>query len=315
MDVLTTIAAFKRHLKAAGYAEATLESYRKGLSRFLRYLQEKNINDVRSISHRVIVDYQLLIGAQPVAMETKALKLRPVKRLFEHLVAAHKLLINPAEGIVETCRKRRRIAPVLTHREVQRLMAQPDVSLKTGIRDRAIMQVLYATAIRLGELLALEVHHADLADKVLFVRKGKGGAQRVVPLGKTASAWLQRYLQESRSCFVRRIPGQRRLFVLITGAALTPAGLRDRLRRDRLRAGIDKPVSPHTFRRTCATHMLQAGADVRAIQKLLGHRHLRTTQSYLKIMPVEVKRMHAATHPGKDLYEDKRADRGVPDPS
>jgi integrase/recombinase XerD len=315
VDVLTTIAAFKRHLKAAGYAEATLESYRKGLSQFLRYLQEKNIDDVRSISHPVIVDYQLLIRAQPVAMETKALRLRPVKRLFEHLVASHKLLINPAEGIVETCRKHRKIPPVLTLDEVRRLMNQPDLSLKTGIRDRAILQVLYATAIRLGELLALEVHHADLADKVLFVRKGKGGGQRVVPLGKTASAWLQRYLQESRSYWVRKNPGQGRLFVLNTGAALTPACLRDRLRRDRLRADIDKPVSPHTFRRTCATHMLQAGADVRAIQKLLGHRHLRTTQAYLKVMPVEVKRMHAAAHPGKDLYEDKSADRHVPDPS
>jgi integrase/recombinase XerD len=315
VDVLTTIAAFKRHLKAAGYADATLDIYRKGLSQFLRYLQEKNIGDVRSIGHGVIVDYQLLVRQQPVAMETKALKLRPVKRLFEHLVAAHKLLINPAEGIVETCRKRRKIPPVLTLGEVQRLMDQPDLSLKTGIRDRAIMQVLYATAIRLGELLALEVHHADLADKVLFVRKGKGGGQRVVPLGKTASAWLQRYLQESRSCLVRKTPGQRRLFVLNTGAALTPACLRGQLRCHRLQADIDKPVSPHTFRRTCATHMLQAGADVRAIQKLLGHRHLRTTQSYLKIMPVEVKRMHEATHPGKDLYEDKSADRHLPDPS
>lgn len=315
MDVLTTIAAFKRHLKAAGYAEATLDIYCKGLSQFLRYLQEKNIDDVRSIGHRVIVDYRLSVRARPVAMETKALRLRPVKRLFEHLVATHKLLINPAEGVVETCRKHRKIPPVLTLDEVRRLMTQPDLSLKTGIRDRAIMQVLYATAIRLGELIALEVHHADLSDKVLFVRKGKGGGQRVVPLGKTASAWLRRYLQESRSYWVRKTPGQHRLFVLNTGAALTPAGLRDRLRGFRRQADIDKPVSPHTFRRTCATHMLQAGADVRAIQKLLGHRHLKTTQGYLKIMPVEVKQMHAATHPGKDLYEDKSADRHVPDPS
>jgi integrase/recombinase XerD len=231
-------------------------------------------------------------------METKALKLRPVKRLFEHLTATHKLLINPAEGIVETCRKNRKIGVVLTLEEVKKLMEQPNLSLKTGIRDRAVMEVLYSTAIRLHELLSLEVYHADFKDKVLYIRKAKGNKQRVVPLGKTAGAFLKEYLEKIRPHYAKKNVRQRRLFLLNTGQALTPAAIRTSLRNYRIEAAIKKPVSPHTFRRTCATHLLQAGADIRYIQKLLGHRHLSTTQTYTKIMPMEVKKTHEKTHPG-----------------
>ncbi len=301
MDILTTIAEFKQHLKTIGYADATLESYRKNLDQFCRYLTGRDVADMRKVTHALICDYQQAVMAQPIAMESKALKLRPVKRLFEYLVKIHKLLINPTEGIVETCRKHRKIGPVLTLKEVKQLMEQPNLSLRTGIRDQAIMEVLYATAIRLDELLALEVYHVDLADKVLYIRKGKGRKQRVVPLGKAATARLREYLEKIRGHYAKKCPKQRCLFLLNTGAGLTPACIRSNLRKYRMEAGIVKPVSPHTFRRTCATHLLQAGVDIRYIQKLLGHRHLKTTQAYTKIMPVEVKRMHDKTHPGKDL--------------
>ena len=105
MDILTTISEFKNHLKALGYADATLESYRKNLDLFCRYLQGRNIADMRTVTHPMICEYQASVMAQSIAMESKALKLRPVKRLFEYLVKTHKLLINPTEGIVETCRK------------------------------------------------------------------------------------------------------------------------------------------------------------------------------------------------------------------
>lgn len=301
MDILTTIAEFKQHLKALGYADATMDSYRKNLDQFCRYLKARNVADMRKVTHGLICDYQQAVMAQPIAMESKALKLRPVKRLFEYLVKAHKLLINPTEGIVETSRKGRKIGPVLTVEEVKILMDQPNLSLRTGIRDRAIMEVLYATAIRLDELLSLEVYHADLKDKVLYIRKGKGKKQRVVPLGKTAATWLREYLEKIRGHYAGKRPKQRRLFLLNTGDALTAACIRTSLRNYRIKAGILKPVSPHVFRRSCATHLLQAGADIRYIQKLLGHRHLATTQTYTKVMPVEIKQTHEKTHPGADL--------------
>ena len=168
------------------------------------------------------------------------------------------------------------------------------------------MEVFYSTAIRLNELLTLEVYHVDLTDKVLYIRKGKGKKQRVVPLGKAATSRLREYLEKIRPHYARKRPKQRRLFLLNTGEGMTPASIRTNLRNYRIQAGILKPVSPHTFRRTCATHLLQAGADIRYIQKLLGHRHLKTTQSYTKIMPVQIKQTHEKTHPNTSNQEETR---------
>jgi integrase/recombinase XerD len=301
VDVVVTIAEFKNHLAAAGYAPSTIEGYRKNLDQFKRYLFERKITDLRKVTHQVILDYQEKVMQEPVSMETKALKIRPVKRLFEHLAETHRLLINPTEGIVETSRKRRKLGTVLTVEEVKRLLAQPNLSLKTHIRDRAIMEVLYSAGIRLDELLRLEVYHVDLKERVLYIRKGKGRKQRVVPLGKNALKYLREYLEKIRPWYGKKNPKERSLFLLNTGLPMTPASVRGLIRKYRLEAGIKKGVSPHTLRRTCATHLLQQGADVRYIQKLLGHARLSTTQAYTKVMPVEVKKTHEKTHPGKDL--------------
>jgi integrase/recombinase XerD len=291
---------------ASGYAAATIASYAKGLSQFAHYLQTRHMEDLRRVSTQVVADYRSLVLAEPIAAESKALKLRPVKRLFEHLVRSHKLLINPTEGLVETCRTGRKVGTVLTFDEVGALLAQPNLSLKTGIRDRAILEVFYATAMRLDELIRLEIYHVDLADKVIFIRKGKGSRQRVVPLGKSAHKYLREYLERIRPYYARKIPKQRRLFVNHFGHAMTPGAVRQMLRTHRLAAGIAKPVSPHTLRRTCATLLLQNGADIRHIQKLLGHKELKTTQGYTKVMPVDVKQTHNQTHPGAKKKKDDR---------
>ena len=122
MDILTTITEFKNHLKALGYAKSTIEIYRKGLDQFSRYLEERTLTDLRKVSHKMIFEYQASVMSESIGMESKALKLRPVKRLFEHQVETHRLLINPTEGLVETCRKGRKIGPVLTATEVKTLM-------------------------------------------------------------------------------------------------------------------------------------------------------------------------------------------------
>ena len=297
MDIVITVLEYRNQLKAQGYAASTIEGYKKNLDLFKGYLIDQNLKDLRKVNHRIILDYQEKVMSEPCAMETKALKIRAVKRFFEYLVYTHRLLINPTEGIVETCRKNRKIGPVLTATEVKKLLSQPNLSLPTHIRDRAIMEVLYSTGIRLDELLSLEVYHVDFKDKVLYIRKGKGKKQRVVPLGK-AVKYLKEYTENIRPKYAKKNPKERRLFLLNTGHAMTPEGVRSFLRKYRIKAGIKKSVSPHTLRRTCATHLLQNGADIRYIQKLLGHSHLRTTRVYTKVMPVEVKETHNKTHPG-----------------
>jgi integrase/recombinase XerD len=297
MDLSVAIADFKAHLKAVGYAERTVESYRRYLNQFEQYLQGRSLSDLRKVTHQVIVEYQQQVMSESIALESKALKIRPVKRLFEHLVDTHRLLINPTEGIVETTRKNRKIGPVLTAGEIQKLFEQPNLSLRTGIRDRAIMETMYCTGIRLDELLNVQVYHVDLKDKVIYIRKGKGKKQRVVPLGKSAVSFLREYLDNIRPYYAKKNPRERKLVLNHFGLPMTPASVREILQKYKTAAGIKKSASPHTLRRTCATHLLQQGADIRYIQKLLGHRRLSTTQAYTKVMPVDVKKTHNKTHP------------------
>jgi site-specific recombinase XerD len=301
MDIRTTITEFKQHLKAGNYAEKTIEGYRKGLDWFAAFLSEQGIEDLRKVSREVMAAYQEKVQAQPIAMESKALKIRPIKRLFEYLVERNLLLINPTEGMIETCRKNRKIGTVLTIEETKKLLDQPNLSLKTGIRDRAILEIFYSTGIRLDELINLEIYHADLKDQVLYIRKAKGRKQRVVPLGKSASKILREYLEKIRPFYAKKNPKERRLFINHSGLAMTPEAIRQILRKHRIDAGIKKSVSPHTLRRTCATHLVQQGADIRYVQELLGHSRLSTTHIYTKVMPKEVKEIHDTYHPGKDL--------------
>lgn len=305
-----TIAEYKNQLKALGYAEQTMILYGKGLSLFKEYLEGEKIADLRTVTKKTMLDYQAHVMAGDQAMETKALRLRPVKRLFEHLTRTNQLLINPAEGIIETNRRHRKIGPTLTRQEMKKLLEQPNLSLNGGIRDRAIMEVLYATALRIDELLALSVHDVDVQGGVIFVRKGKGKRQRVVPMGKHAMGFLKEYLEKVRPRFGRRNLKERRLFLNVKGEPMNYANVRLNLRQYARQAGIEKSASPHVFRRSCATHMLQQGADIRHIQQLLGHASLATTQQYTKVMPVDIKKTHEETHPnGRE-----QTDAGVPIP-
>jgi integrase/recombinase XerD len=308
METETVIKEYQHHLKALGYAEATVEIYRKNLGQFRRYLAGQEIRDLRRVSRETVLEYRARVMEEDNAMETKALKLRPVKRLFEHLVDTNQLLINPTEGVVETCRKNRKVGVVLTVKEIKKLFDQPNLSFTCQIRNKTIMELLYSTGIRLDELLALTVHDPDFKDKVLYVRKGKGKKQRLTPLGNPAIRSLKEYLEKIRPKHAKRNPGERTLFLDNRGKPLNPACIRHFLREYRLAAGIKKPVSPHTFRRTCATHLLQQGADIRYIQKLLGHTSLKTTQVYTKVIPVDLKKTHNTTHPG--IGGQKIEDRG-----
>ena len=301
MDAAVTIAQYKEQLKALGYADNTIELYRKGLERFRIYLEGRSISDLRTVTKQIMIDYQAHIMAGTQAAETKALRIRPVKRLFEHLTNKQQLLINPAEGLVEISRKRKKIGPTLTQAEMKKLMQQPNMSLNTGIRDRTIMEVLYATAMRIDECVSLDVHDVDLRDGIIHIRKAKGKRQRVVPLGKTAAGFLKEYLEKVRPHYGKKHPKERRLFLNNRGEPMNCACIRYNLNQYAKQAKLGKTASPHTFRRSCATHMMQEGADIRYIQKQLGHASLATTQSYTKVMPVDIKKTHEATHPGKEL--------------
>ena len=244
MEIGVIVAEFKNHLKARGHTEGTVDCYIQYLGQFLDYLREHDITDLKKVSHQSVLDYQVKVMAMPLAMETKALRIRPVKRLFEYLVGSHRLLIDPTEGIVETNRRHRKLSPVLTVDEMKRILLQPNLSLRSHIRNRAIMEVMYSTGIRLDELLSLEVYHVDLKDKVLYIRKGKGRKQRVVPLGTEAAKYLREYLEKIRPWWARKNRKERKLFLNHYGLPFNPQSVRGFLRIYRIAAGIKKPVSP-----------------------------------------------------------------------
>jgi len=300
LDITVVIVEYKRHMKARGYAQNTLACYDYGLRQFAAYLKRADITDLRRVTRDIILDYHASVMDLGLAMESRAIRIRAVKRLFEYLVESNRLLINPAEGIRETYRKNRPMGTVLTINEMKRILDQPNLSMNTGIRDKAVMEILYATGIRANELLNLNVYDIDIRDRVIYVRKGKGGRQRVVPMGGTAARWVKEYIEKVRPRHAAKHPKERKLFLTVEGNPLTRNSILARVHGYAKSAGIGKSCGLHAFRRTCATHMLLNGADIRYVQKLLGHKYLKTTQYYTKVMPVDVKKMHEKTHPNRE---------------
>lgn len=308
MDITITIKEFKKHMKAAGYADSTVKAYSYWLCEFEKYLEKCGIDDLRKVTRREILNYREKVMSEPASSETRALKLRPVKQMFEYLEQSHRILISPAEGLPEVRGTKKRIKTVLTSDEIKNLFSQAGTASDTSVRNRAVMELMYSTGIRVMELEHLEVHDPDFDSNVIHIHRGKGSRERIVPLGKSVARHLKKYLQEVRPGFAQEKSDEKRLFLSNTGTPLTANNIRGFMRRYRIKAGIAKPASPHTFRRTCATHMLQQGADIRHIQELLGHKSLKTTQQYTKIIPVDVKKTHEKTHPGKKLKPEKQTD-------
>lgn len=286
------IIEFKRHLEVKGYAVSTITNYILYLGYFLEYLKGQKVNDLRVVSYQTVRNYQLLVSKKDLAEESKAMRIRPIKRLFGWLLDSHRLLINPTEKIQETNRKNRRLPPVLTIDEMKLLLSQPNLSLRMQIRDRAIMETLYSSGIRLNELVQLTIHDVDFKERTLVVRKGKGNRQRVVPVGKNAAKYLKEYLVNIRPRYAKRNPKERKVFLTDEGKHVTGNTVRTALYKYKKSAGITKTASPHSFRRSCATHLLQQGADIRYVQKLLGHRRIRTTQHYTRVYLTDLKASH-----------------------
>ncbi len=306
MDITETITAYINRLRARGFAENTVGSYARNLVQFRRYLASQNIVDIRQVTRRLALAYQDTVMAQIVTTETKAIKLRVVRRLFDDLVESEKLLINPTEGLFRLRRRTRKYGVVLTDEEFRRLCSQPDMKKKLHIRNRVIIELMYSTGIRANELVNLKLADIDTGEAVLFIRHGKGGRDRVVPLNKSVISYLTLYLKEVRPWYTKRRPQEERLFISRSGRLLETGAIRVFLREYRVKAGIQKSVSPHTLRRTCATHFLMQGADIRYVQELLGHKRLSTTQAYTRLAPIDIKRMHDNTHPGKTIETPNR---------
>ena len=274
-----------------GLAEATLSAYRSDLSRFSRWLsgRGRGLEEVRRLD---VLDFLGEHAHWPP--RTVARRLSALRRFYQHLEREGRIGNNPCDR-VDAPRLGRPLPGVLSEQEVERLLAAPDLETASGVRDRAMLEVLYATGLRVSELVGLRSEQVNLIQGVLRV-VGKGGKERLVPLGEPAVEWLERYLRKGRPDILgeRRTPA---LFPTSRGRAMTRQAFWHLIKRYAVRAGISQGISPHTLRHAFATHLLDHGADLRVVQMFLGHRDISTTQIYTHIARERLKVLHARHHP------------------
>lgn len=291
---------FKEHLQARGRSPGTVKLYTDQARNFLHTVP---VEDIKAATKSHIETYieglydHKTIDGKPYTIGTICTKVRAVKRLFEHLEDANIIFINPAESIHEPQKPKCLPRNVLARKEVDKILDQPNLGLMTGIRDRAILEVFYATGIRLEELCGLTVFDADLQGGMVRVNKGKGGKDRVVPLGKHAVKCLREYITKARPRLTKNNRKVRRLFVNRYGHPSSGQVVGIMIRTYARQAGLKKKVTAHTFRHTFATVLVKNGADITAVQKMLGHADLRTTQQYIRALGLNIKAVHQKTHP------------------
>ena len=310
-SVLTLGAQNLEALRVRGYSEFSLRIRSKSLRRFAQWCDARGIDDVTMVTRPMLERYQRWLfyyrkrDGKALTFRSQAHQLSAVKQFFRWLMRDGHILSNPASELELPKCGRHLPRVVLTTAEVERVMAQPDLSTLEGVRDRAILEVLYSTGMRRGEVQHLNVFDVDAARGVVTIREGKGRKDRVVPIGERAIGWVDRYLREVRPEFmVPPDPGN--LFLGVDGDPITVGTLSWRMAKHVEAAQLNKKGSCHVFRHTAATLMLENGADIRFIQALLGHAELSTTQLYTQVSIVKLKEIHAATHPG--ARSDSRSD-------
>ena len=274
-----------------GLSENTLRAYRADLTHFARFVNSRRLGLLEA--ERVhVLDYLVsLIEASP---RTTARRLSALRRFYSHQARAGMIESAPTDR-VDAPRLGRPLPASLTETEVESLLAAPDVATALGFRDRTMLEVLYATGLRVSELVA--VGTAALSMRQGLVRVvGKGGRERLVPLGEEALDWLDRFLRGPRA---ELLSGRltEAVFPTRRGAAMTRQAFWLLVKRYAAKAGIVRPVTPHTLRHAFATHLLNHGADLRVIQLLLGHRDISTTQIYTHVARERLRGLHAEHHP------------------
>ncbi len=274
-----------------GLSDNTLLAYRNDLATFLGWLRSRKL-PLLKVQGSNLMDF--LGTSTDASARTTARRLSTLKRLFQYLLR-ESLMTHDPSAHVPAPRVGRVLPQSLTEQEVEKLLAAPDVDTPLGLRDRAMLEVMYATGLRVTELVRLQGVQVNPRQGALRVT-GKGNKDRLVPLGEEAIDWLERYLKQSRPALLGARPSSF-LFVTPRGEPMTRQAFWYLIKRHTRRAGVEKHLSPHTLRHAFATHLLNHGADLRAVQMLLGHSNISTTQIYTHVARARLKELHARHHP------------------
>ena len=273
----------------------TVSSYKNDITAFISYLKNKGKEDPSIISSNDIGGFFKTLNELGLSGSSSARYFSSLKGFFLYLLKNKYILKNPIEKITAP-KIAKRLPGVLDVNEIDKILSAPDVNDKLGLRDKAILELFYACGTRVSELIDLKVNDLFFNDEIIRVF-GKGSKERLIPIGSSAIEWVGEYLKKSRPLLMKKSKSENNLFLNSRGSKLSRMGVWKIIDRYVKEAGIEKEVHPHTFRHSFATHLLEGGADLRAVQEMLGHADISTTQIYTHVDRDYIKQIHKQYHP------------------
>ncbi len=295
---------FIQHLKMSDYAKCTIRDYQYCLQKYLSYLKQKEIPKIKAVTAEQIEEYKLYLKEEYNSPLGKPLSeggffnhLKALRCFYQWLEDTNQILLNPIVKLQQPRRTKKKLPVIVTEEEIIRILESCPFNTPAGLRDRAILEILYATGIRRMELVNLNVSDFSFENEELFVIKGKGKKDRIIPLGKYACKFTEAYLKLIRSWLVKN-PEETALFLnSVSGKRLNTWNVSDILEKAVERSGIKKRITPHMFRHSMASHLLRNGADLRHIQALLGHESISSTEIYTHLLIDDLKKVVKESHP------------------
>jgi integrase/recombinase XerD len=273
----------------------TITSYKFDFAKYRSFLISAEIQTISAVSEEHISKFLAALHRGNLSPRSAARTLSTIRGFHRYLLGEDEAKDDPTQ-IVDSPKQEKKLPDVLSIFEIDEILKQPDTSIRLGIRDRAMLETLYATGIRVSELVNLKQSNLLIEDGLILVY-GKGSKERLIPIGRSARQWIEEYQKQSRVYLAKSRKSQDALFLNIRGTKLTRDMIRKLVEKYAIAAGIEKNVHPHTFRHSFATHLLEGGADLRAVQEMLGHADISTTQIYTHIDREYLKEVHRTFHP------------------
>ena len=278
-----------------GLSDNTIKGYKGDLRNFSNYLQDEGIKQFQDLRAKMIVNFIEKEKQRGLSENSISRSLVTIKMLYKYMIMEGKISVNPMSS-VNTLKLQKHLPEVLHYKAVEGILRAPNCNDKLGIRDKAILELMYATGARVSEVASIKVSWINF-DYGYIRCQGKGSKQRIVPMGAEASKSIRRYLQEVRPFLVKIEGDEPLLFLSRTGKMLRRENIWSIVKKYAIKAGIRSNISPHTLRHSFATHLLEGGADLRSVQEMLGHSNISTTQIYTHIDRKYLKSIHQKFHP------------------
>lgn len=278
-----------------GKSQNTIQSYMRDLKKFVTFINEQELVEINNINKDTIQLYIISLNKAGFAASTTNRMISTLKNFFHYLIREQKMDHNPMD-LIQGAKNRKHLPKTLSSKEIDRLLDSPDAETNNGIRDRAILEVMYASGLRVSELTHLKMNELHL--ELGFIQTiGKGDKERIIPIGEEALFWIKKYLEEVYPVYSKKSTDSTILFLTQRGKQFTRQGIWKNLKKYVNLAGIDYEVSPHILRHSFATHLLENGADLRMVQELLGHSDISTTQIYTHVSKQRLQEIYRNSFP------------------